>query len=241
MAPDPAEIRVVVCDDSERARKLVGWLSDERKEQVGAGLRITGEATTAAGSLDIVRTSRCDVVLIDLFLPQQSASDARGAQGPWVARDIVRWLNDRDTRAADRLPRPKLIMWTSNPLSSLQTRNACRAFMHRGGDYVIDKEADAGDQIIALEAALAGVRWEHPDDGITPAQRRVLSRIAAGMTRKQIADELFIQETVVQEHFSNVRRAHNVGSGYGIGGLVEAAAQPGSRISWVPYEHLGDD
>jgi DNA-binding NarL/FixJ family response regulator len=241
MAAEPAEIRVVVCDDSERARKIVGWLSDERRERVGAGLRITGEATTAARSLETVRTSRCDIVLIDLFLPRQSSRDTRGAQGPWVAREIVRWLDGRDARAAEPPPRPKLVMWTSNPLSTLQTRNSCRAFMHCGGDYVIDKEADAADQVAALEAALAGARWEPPDDGITPAQRRVVSRIAAGMTHKQIAAELFIGEDVVQEHFSNVRRAHAVGDGYGIGGLVEAAGRPGSMISWVPYEHLADD
>ena len=72
-----AVIRLVVVDDHELFRECL----KEKLERTGS-FRVVGEAAEARGAYDVVGSTLCDVVLLDLGLP--------GASGATVLRELVR-------------------------------------------------------------------------------------------------------------------------------------------------------
>jgi DNA-binding NarL/FixJ family response regulator len=231
-------IRILVCDDRvQETRTAIDRISTASVEDGGEEVVVAAHPRTAQAAFKSVASTKFDIVLIDLFLPIKFVSDQPNpAAGPWLARAILQ---------AHRTLRAPLVMWTTNVASTLEHRNQSRAFLHHGGTQITDKVDDPRAQRRTLEAALVGEKWQPPADDLTEAEREVLAHYAAGLSTEEIAARLFRAVKTIEANKTAIRRKllpvpTPPGTGSGSGAVLAAASAAGSRVSWLPIEHLHD-
>ncbi len=194
-----SDIRIVLVDDHAIVRQgLRTMLSRE------PGLTVVGEAATADAALALVNETRPDIVLLDLKL--STGSDSEG----------LTLCNQITTR----YPEIKVLVLTT----FLDEWLVMESIKQGAKGYVL-KDVDAIELVRAIRAVQCGksafdahsaamvVRSLHGNQGvgdvaqqITPREREVLALLARGMSNMAIGKELFISETTVKFHVSNVMR-----------------------------------
>lgn len=232
-------MRILVCDDQlEAPRAAIEQMSRAGIEDGGEPVVVAAHMRTARAAFKSVASTRFDIVLIDLFLPIKFVSDRPNPpSGPWLARAIVQAHPDL---------RAPLVMWTHNVASTLEHRNQSRAFVHHGGTQIMDKVDSPRAQRRTLEAALGDEPpWQPPPDELTEAEREVLAYHAAGYNGEEIGSRTSREPKTVEGYTTAIRRKllkypAPPETARGFGPLLAAAAAPGSSVSWLPIEHLGD-
>ena len=106
---------VFLVDDSVQVRECLKELFD-----IGARVRVVGEAGTAASAIDDIRTSQPDFVILDYQLP-----DGTGL-------DVLRKLGNE-------MPKTRFIVLTNHASSELQ-----HAFLAAGAECLLDKSHEFG-------------------------------------------------------------------------------------------------
>lgn len=187
-----SDITVLIADDHAVVRKgLTAFF------ETAPDIRIAATASTAAEAVAAAAATRPSVVLLDLLLPDQ---------------DAVTTV----TQIRKASPDSHIVILTS----------------HEGGEYVSDviqagalsyilKDINPDDLIETIRTAsrgrgilnerlaqflLDGVKEDHRElhDQLTEREREVLQQIAKGMTNSEISGKLFISETTVKSHVSNI-------------------------------------
>ena len=184
-------IRIVLVDDHEVVRVgLAGLL------QAQPDFRVVGEAGSVAEAATAMTTTKADVVLMDIRLPDGSGID--------VCR---RWLQqDPDTR---------VIMLTSFGddellFAALDAGASGYLLKSARGRTLIDAIRTVADGGSMLDSAVADKVLRRrsgahdPLDDLTEQERRVLSLIARGLTNRQIGQEVFLSEKTVKHYVSNI-------------------------------------
>jgi DNA-binding NarL/FixJ family response regulator len=124
-------LKIFICDDSATVReRLVAMVLDL------PGVGVVGQAEDAPGSLDAIRRTRPDVVILDIRMP--------GGSGIKVLRQ-VKQLN----------PAPKVIMLTN--FAYVQYRKKCE---EAGADFFLDKSTEFDKLPEALEQVRHGLQAE---------------------------------------------------------------------------------
>jgi DNA-binding NarL/FixJ family response regulator len=70
-SPSDVEIGVLICDDVEAMRALLGLVI-----RLGAGLRVVGEARDGIEAISEAKRLQPDVILLDLSMPRRTGLDA---------------------------------------------------------------------------------------------------------------------------------------------------------------------
>ncbi len=207
-------IRVVLADDHTLVRAGIRSLLQEFQ-----GIEVVGEAENGAAALRMVEAQRPDVVLLDIGMP--------GMSGLEVASRLAQI--DGSTRAVMlSIHRAEEYVW-----------EALRA----GAAGYLVKDSAVAELEIAVRAVARGERYLSPaisrtgidDDldharaaeayaALTPRQREVLQRVAAGMTSKEIAQELGVSYRTVDVHRMLLMRRLNVRD---VTGLMRFALRAG--------------
>ena len=192
------EIRVVLVDDLDMVRTGFRLIVDNEDDMV-----VVGDATNGCEAIEVCRTRRVDVVLMDIRMPVLDGLAA--------------------TRAVLELPDPpRVIVLTTFGLDEYVTE-AIRA----GASGFILKDASASDLVDAIRAVAAGdavlspavtqvvikqardavlpmVREVPGIDQLTERERDVLEQLAAGRSNAEIAEALFLGEATVKTHLGRV-------------------------------------
>lgn len=195
--PDPV-IRVLVADDHGLFREGVASVLS-RAEDVA----VVGEAGTGEACLDLLETTACDVVLMDLKMP--------GCGGIEATRVI-----------AERHPGVRVVA-----LTMFDDDHSVLAALRAGASGYVVKDADRGAILRAVRAAahgevlLAGAAARHAIERpssprpaaadpppelavLTSREREVLELVAAGLRNRDIGRRLFITEKTVGNHLSAI-------------------------------------
>lgn len=199
MSPVDREIRVLLVDDQALVRTGLAMV-------VGAedDMRVVAEAADGLQALDVVATTPCDVVLMDVRMPR--------LDGVAATRRMV-----------DRHPQgPRVLVLTTFDLDE-----HAFAALRAGASGFLLKDAPAEDVLAAIRTVHAGdaviapsttrrllehVAADLPttlaeDDaiaGLTDRERDVMVEVARGATNAEIGARLFLAEPTVKTHVGRV-------------------------------------
>jgi two-component system response regulator DevR len=188
------EIRVFLLDDHEVVRRGIADLLE-----IETGIRVVGEAGSAAEALRRIPAARPDVAILDARLPDGSGID--------VCRDI-----------RSEMPEVNCLI-----LTSYDDDDAIFAAVMAGAAGYLLKEirgtslVDAVRQVAAgkslLDPSVTGrllsrLRDGAPQDArlasLTDREREILGLIADGLTNRQIGERLFLAEKTVKNYVSGL-------------------------------------
>jgi two-component system, NarL family, response regulator LiaR len=184
-------IRVLIVDDHAIVRQGLRAIL-----RITPGLELAGEASDGAEALALVLSQRPDLVLMDLVMPNVDGVQATAA--------IKRSAPETRVLALTTFSDAELV------LGAVQA----------GADGYLLKDVDVSELARAIRTVHAGQPFLHPEAThhliqatarpepsavrLTPREQEVLTRVARGLTNRQIADDLVISEKTVSVHVSNL-------------------------------------
>lgn len=184
--PDTKRIRVLIADDHVTVREGLAAIVGRQ-----ADLIIVGEAATGKEAVDLWRSTKPDVTLLDLRMPEMDGIGALLA-----------------IRAID--PSAHVIVFTTFNTDqdiSLAISAGAKGYLLKDAprEEMLDciRRVHAGETIIppALVAKLATSISNTP---LTARELEVLRLLAQGSPNKEIAAKLFVSETTVKSHLRNL-------------------------------------
>jgi DNA-binding NarL/FixJ family response regulator len=200
----PRRIRIVVVDDQRLFIYGIRMLIESQPD-----LELVGSATDGRQAVDLVTSTRPDVVLMDIRMPVMSGIEATHR----ITRD--------DPEAVEGAPdsRPRVVI-----LTTFQQQEALFQSMKHGASAFITKDATpetlletirsvhAGDAapmpitgLVAGHARASDVeRPERALQALSPREREVFLLAAKGLRNGEIAAAAFISETTVKTHISSI-------------------------------------
>ncbi len=187
-------VRILVCDDHEVVRKGVRSLLEEQP-----GFTVVAEAGTAAEAFAEAVRTKPDVVVIDVRLP-----DGTGIEACRAIRE--------------ELPRTRVLM-----LTSYSDEDAVVASIVAGAAGYLLKQVQGRALVEAIEKIASGASLLDPDvtralfervraggvedpafGSLTGQERRIMDRLARGLSNREIAGEMFLSEKTVKNYVSRI-------------------------------------
>ena len=189
-------LRIVLADDAVLLREaLAGSLA-------AAGFEVVGQASSAGGLADLVRTAGADVLIVDVRMPPTHTTEgleaARAIRASNSNLGILVLSQIIETRHAVDLLResPSGVGYL---LKDHVTRIADLADAVRrvaAGESVIDPEVVA--------RLLGRPRGHTPLDELTAREREILRLMAEGRSNQGIADALVLEPKTVEGHVTRI-------------------------------------
>ena len=195
-------IRVMVVDDHPVMRRgLRDTLADEE------GIEVAGQAADGVEAVRVAQETRPDVVVMDLFMPNQDGVEA--------CREIV-----------ELLPDVRVLMLTA----SAEEDDVIRAVAAGASGFVQKftpsaelvhavRQVAAGELMIPADAVRRAFRLLGNGSPVKPAldllsarEREVLTRFATGKAYAEIAEDMGISKVTVRNAIYRVQNKLGVGS-----------------------------
>lgn len=154
-------------------------------------LEVVGEATNGREAVEVFRTCKPDIVLMDLQMPVMGGIEAISA-------------------IRSEFPKARIVVLTTYKGDT----QALRAFKAGASGYLLKsmlrkdlldtiRSVHAGHRRIPPEIANE-IAEHHTDDALSQREIEVLQRVAAGGANKIIAGELNISEETVKAHMRSI-------------------------------------
>lgn len=213
--------RIVLADDHLMFRQGIRNILERSKE-----IEVVGEAGDGLKLLELLKTVRTDMVIIDVSMP-----NLRGIEAAREVRII--------------LPHVKILI-----LSMHRDTEYVRSAVSAGADgYLLKEDADT-ELFAAIKKISHGGHYVSPlllgeltdelfvesgetqsaavHEPLTIREREVLKLIAEGISNKEMAEMLFISVRTVEHHRANIMRKLNI---KGTADLVRYAIRRGYATS----------
>jgi DNA-binding NarL/FixJ family response regulator len=174
------------------------------RAELGESVQLVGEAGTVADAIAGIRSTRPDVVLLDVHMPDGGGLAVLAG----VANDVpdTRFLALSVSDAAEdviAVIRAGARGYVTKTISATELTDAVRRVAE--GDVVFSPRL-AGFVLDAFRDAPVAPSVDPDLDQLTPREREVLRLLARGYAYKEIAAELYISIKTVETHASNVLR-----------------------------------
>jgi DNA-binding NarL/FixJ family response regulator len=184
-------IRVVIADDQRVVRDglvmLIGLIDD---------VEVVGAASDGVQAVELARSERPDVVLMDLRMPRcDGVTATRRLRESGSTTHVIVLTTYADDRSVVEALRAGARGFLTKDAGAEEIERAIAAVVR--GDAAIDPAVQRH-----LVDAVAG-QPELPG-GLTPREAEVLSLIAQGLSNGEIAARLVVSEATVKSHVNHV-------------------------------------
>ena len=205
MADHNNPIRIIIADDHEISRigirRLLGGAND---------IEVVAEAVNGAQTIDLTRSLKPDVILMDVLMPNVSGIEA-----------AQRIKND--------IPATHIIM-----LSSADDATSIERAMYAGADGYLSKEVTSGELVEAIRNVQVGervfsktilnqlegkseqARSDEPPVSLTKREEEIVTLVAKGLTSQEIGKKLFISPRTVETHRARIMDKLGVNNAAGL-------------------------
>jgi DNA-binding NarL/FixJ family response regulator len=193
----PMTARVFLVDDHAMFRSGV-------RAELGQRVDVVGEAGTPAEAIAAIRSSKPEVVLLDVHMPDGGGLAVLEAIGPELPE--IRFLALSVSDAAEdviALIRAGARGYVTKTISADDLADAITRVAD--GDVVFSPRL-AGFVLDAFRDSPIATSVDPNFDQLTPREREVMRLLARGYAYREIAAELFISIKTVETHASNVLR-----------------------------------
>ena len=198
-------LTVIIADDHEISR-----IGIRRLLSVAPDIDVIGEAVDGATALELARSKRPDVVLLDVRMPNISGIEA--AQ-----------------RIKGELKEIVVIM-----LSAAEDEKSIERAMYAGADGYLSKEVNSEELVAAIRNAIRGERvfsrsilnllegkvkeqkTDQPSVKLTKREEEIVTLVAKGLTSQDIAKKLFISPRTVETHRARIMDKLGVNNAAGL-------------------------
>ncbi len=191
------KIHIVIADDHTLFREgLAGIISGTEDFEV------VGQAGTTQEAVQLARDLLPDIILLDIDMPGGGLDAARiVAEELPVTRIVVLTSSEED----DHLIGALKIGARAYILKGVAARELIRILraVWAGESYVPPMLAAS----LLLEMREAGSQQKQstsPLDELTPRERQILEGLAAGLSNKEIGEQLFLSEKTVKHYMTNI-------------------------------------
>lgn len=209
-----ATIRVLVADDHAIVRTGIRHVLESEP-----GFTVVGEASNGVEALELVRSLRPDVAVLDISMP--------GASGLQVTQELLRLAPDTRVLILSMHDNTEYVLesvragahgYILKDTAATELRGAIHA-VRRGESYFSPPIARR------LTAVVRGVGVEEDLLGqLTARERQVLVGVAQGRTNREIALELGISHRTVETHRESLMKKLGI---HTVAGLTRAALEAG--------------
>lgn len=190
-------IRVLIADDQrvvrEGLRTLLGLLH---------GVEVVGVAADGLEAVELAAEVAPDVVMMDLRMPRCDGVEAtRRLQVEAPQTKVLVLTTYADDRSVIEALRAGARGYLTKDAGADEISKALEQVVR--GHAAIDP-AVQHHLLEAISAAPGGSRGDALPGGLTTREAEVLTLIARGLTNKQIAEELFVNESTVKTHINHL-------------------------------------
>ncbi len=187
-------IKVLIVDDHPIVRRGFGSLIT-----IKPGFELIGEGTNGREAVELAKSLKPDVIVLDLMMPEMSGLEAIGhikADNPEARILIVTsFAEDENVFPAIKAGALGYLLKDSPPEMLLQAIQD----VHRGESSLHPTIARKLIRELNQPPELPPTK-----DPLTKREMEILKLVAQGMTNQEIADKLVVSEGTVRIHISNL-------------------------------------
>lgn len=187
-------IKLIIVDDHEIFRNGLKMILGRMKH-----IDIIGEASNGQEFLSLIKSTKCDVVLMDIEMPVMNGIDATAkAMSEYPGLKIIALTmfqeDDYIQSMMDSGVRGFLIKNVGK-----ETLDKAILTVYRGGTYYSEELFNFFTKKFSEPTKI-----EQPEINLTSREKEILQLLAQGLGNKEIADKLFISERTVVGHKSHL-------------------------------------
>jgi DNA-binding NarL/FixJ family response regulator len=192
-------IRVVLADDQRAVREgltmLVGLLD---------GIELVAAAADGQAAIDLARSERPHVVLMDLRMPKIDGVEAtRTIRAELPETQVVILTTYADDESLFPALQAGALGYLTKDAGSDEIEHAIRAAC--AGQTHLDPAIQ--QRLVAAVLTTTPIAQPQPDelpDGLTPRETDVLQLIAQGLSNTEIAQRLYLSSATVKTHINHI-------------------------------------
>lgn len=187
-----APIKVIIADDSDFIRDGMKIILD-----IDDDFEVIGCAANGKEAVELARTNRCDVVLMDIQMPVMDGIEATEL---FVRENLGKVLI--------------LTTFDDDELVSRAIKNGAKGYLiknHKPDDLKqmirsIHQGVKVMDEAVFDKFIDAGIRLNSNfnKDNFTERELDIIEAVASGLSNKEIAEKLFISEGTVKNYISSI-------------------------------------